>query len=164
MIEPDGVIEMEFGLPGDAEVFTHHDGATGVVMTFLSGFMFRFAEANHEHTECIKLLTLNIDPGHVENTLRNKGIEQERLDRLIEPYLSRPCVGCMWDNKGGVNIIDGHHRIVKLHQAAVKTFRAYVFHPLMWKQFLIELPDAKERLTLPSRVIEYEQSFNQKSA
>lgn len=147
----------ELYMPDSGECFTFHDGDKNETYVFAVCLMNQFIEKEGDSCHLIKLKTQPIEPPHVENTRRNKGIEQDRLDRLVEPYLSKPCIGALWTPEGGINIVDGHHRIIKRHDMGLKTFDVWIFHPLIWRQFLLDMPGAKDRMSGPSGMIEHEQ-------
>lgn len=140
------------------ETFTHKDD-DGVFRTFLCGTMKRVAAQYGARCPDIMPVTLPIEAGAVEHIRKNMGIEQNRLDRLVSPYLHTPLIGILWppDNKI-TTIIDGNHRIVKLHDTGENSIRMYVFRHPFWEKFLLPIPDdkAEQRLTLPSGVIEFE--------
>lgn len=146
---------VELELPEKGECFTFHDGDKNETYVFAVCLMNKYVESGNVGP-LVGRKTQPIDPYHVENTRRNKGIEQDRLDRLVEPYLSKPCIAALWTPQGGINIVDGHHRIIKRHDMGLKTFDVWIFHPKMWRQFLLDIPDAKDRMSNPSGMIEAE--------
>lgn len=146
------------------EVFTHQDD-DGTIRHFPAGAMFRFAEKHAITTSMIRCVKVAITQNQVDFIRKNMGIEQERLDRLVEPYLSQPAVAILWggDRGGSVTYIDGNHRIVKLWENGIKEIKTYIYVRQLWEQTLVTLrpehaENAERYLTQPSGMIEFEKS------
>jgi hypothetical protein len=58
---------------------------------------------------------------HVE---QRGGIEEWKVLRLREPYLSVPVLSLLWHD-GSTLILDGNHRLVRLWRDGVKEFNTY---------------------------------------
>lgn len=136
------------------EVFTHKDD-DGTFRTFLTGAMARFA-IKYPKAPGLRHAALPIQPYYVAHVRKNMGIEQDRLDRLAEPHLSIPLIGITWDDEK-LTIVDGNHRLVKLHEVKRQVFHCHIFAPPLWSQFLLPYSRGEEALTQRSGVIEHEQ-------
>ncbi len=151
-------IEME--VPEKGEIFTHNDD--GKIRVFATGMMAEFAEKHGHDCAYMKRVKLPITPEIIEHIKKNMGFEQDRYDRLCEPYLSRPLIAIHWSSmpeRGeAVTVIDGNHRTVKLFDMGKTHTEAWIFHEVMWEQFLLNVPEniARERMNGRSGVIEAE--------
>lgn len=137
------------------EVFTHKDD-DGTMRTFMTGVMARFCD--QYGTNCDKILPaqLPMDKGHINFIREKAGIERARIDRLCEPYLSKPVIGILWEDNKTLTITDGNHRIVKLYEMGKNNFNAFMFKYEFWPQFLLPHALGEEALTKPSGMIEKE--------
>ena len=78
-----------------------------------------------------------------------RGIEQPRVDRLREPYLSQSLLGVEWHDRLTTLIVDGQHRQVKLFELGRTEARVVRFAYGFWDEFLldrnalIEMPGAQ---------------------
>lgn len=143
------------------EVFTHIDH-DNTVRTFLTGKMYEFAEAHAHECSGIMCVNLPIDMIPIDYLRKNAGVEPERIERLREPYLSRPIIAIWWqDNfinspnvedreryagKKVFTIIDGNHRAIKMAEMGAENIKAFIFEEYMWTQFLWDLNEDPERL------------------
>lgn len=150
-------VAMPLKIKNRQEVFTHK--LDGVFRHFPIGTMRDIAETYANMCDEIIACTSPIASYAAEHIRKNMGIEQVRLDRLKEPYLSQPIIAIQWEDDKKVTIIDGNHRYLKLHDAGKKTIRCYVFKQAAWEQLLIPLSDSDERLQGNSGVIEQEQQM-----
>lgn len=144
-------------LPEKGEVFTYNDGDNNVTLTFAVELMLQFLRK--APSKLVQRRRLPMDPGHVAHIRKNMGIEQERLDRLADPWLHMPCIAILRDQllpPAGLTIIDGQHRIVKLFEAGETGFDCDIFHPLLWRQFVINLPLPEDWRDMRSGIIEAE--------
>lgn len=116
------------------EIFTHVDeDAAQTVRHFNATKMRDFARTSQE----VKRHNVVLEKDQVEFIRRNRGIEQPRLDRLIEPYLSQPIIFIEFEP--GLHLtIDGHHRIVRNFDDGKETLLGYEFPYGLWQQFLVE--------------------------
>ena len=87
--------------------------------------------------EGVSRVIANVSADQIEQIRRERGIEQRKLDRLCEPWLSMPIVAVQMPG-GTVLTIDGHHRLVKRGPGE---FRFLLIAEPYWKQFLVELPE-----------------------
>lgn len=125
--------------PGD-QIFTHTDD-DGVKRTFFTSAMQRVAAKYGGRCEQIIAGIMPMNDETVHRIKTQIGVEQARVDRLVEPYLSMPVIGIQWPGKlvGGksvVTIVDGNHRIVKLAQLGRPHYNCFVFTHPFWEEFL----------------------------
>ena len=73
---------------------------------------------------------------------KNGGIEEWKVARLCEPYLSKPTLSVHWPD-GSTLIVDGNHRIMRLWRGGAKEFNTYRVRTLAeCEPYLVEgLPD-----------------------
>lgn len=62
--------------------------------------------------------------GIAQHILVNGGIEENRVERLCEPYLSRPATAVLMPDDTTL-IVDGNHRIVRLWRDGKTVFKLY---------------------------------------
>jgi hypothetical protein len=60
-------------------------------------------------------LVIPLGKGWVDYVQNCRGVEQWKLDRLVDPWLSKPILGVLMPD-GSTLSIDGHHRTVKTWQ------------------------------------------------
>lgn len=58
------------------------------------------------------------------NMLAHRGIEQSRLDRMAAPYMFQPVLALLMPDEITL-IIDGHHRLLKLHLNGFDSFMCH---------------------------------------
>lgn len=121
------------------EIFTHIEEETGVVRHINASALGR------DRLRWIKegkaeALVVAIEPGWPEYIRERRGVEQWKIDRLCEPYLSAPCLG-FWMPDGSCLTVDGHHRVVKLYEAGETTYRLIIFdHDLLHLYCIDDMP------------------------
>lgn len=123
-------------LPTD-EVFTHIDD-DGTVRHFAIGVLTRMLLQISAPT-----LWVAIEQEHVDFILANRGVEQEKLDRMTPEYRDKPIIGAVWYD-GSVLIIDGHHRYIKRHQAGFTEIEAIPLPPEIWEDYLLDMDTSIE--------------------
>lgn len=118
------------------EVFTHLDNE-GVPRTFLCETMRLFCET-YACSE-IKRVRIPLTKELADYMRSNHGVEQDRIDRLVDPYLSRPVIAISWADVEPleVTIIDGAHRVVKNFEAGLTELNCFVFLPDFWENFML---------------------------
>ena len=128
------------------EIFTHLENDTGIARTFLIETMTQFARENLGDPLFGLVLVGTDIPLKLEVAayLRsNQGIEQNRIDRLKNPYLRQPIIAISWgqDENGTdeITVIDGNHRYVKRAERGDKTIPCIIFRRQLWEIFW--LPD-----------------------
>lgn len=144
-------------VPEKGEVFTYHDGDNNVTLTFAVALMRQMLAKSV--SRLVGKRRMPMDAVHVAHIRKNMGIEQERLDRLVDPWLHEPCIAILRDKTlppAGLTIIDGQHRIVKLFEAGETGFDCYIFHPLLWRQFILNVPLPEDWRDIRSGIIENE--------
>lgn len=122
------------------EVFTHIDEETGLVLHVNASAMFRAAE---QHLACgeADAITTYIDHEFIQFIVERRGVEQWKIDRLEEPYLSVPALG-VWMPDGSVLTVDGHHRLVRWAARGDDTYRIVVFKwETLWQYLIEDFPD-----------------------
>lgn len=114
------------------EIFSHDPGEGKPIRHFNATKMFIWAHAIPGVEHC----TINLDKSHAAFIHRMRGIEQWKLDRLKEPYLSLPLI--IIEDEGGHVTVDGNHRYVKLVEMGREATTAFIFPKGTWENFLIE--------------------------
>ena len=151
--------QCELEVPRHGEVFTHDDGE-GHIRTFCVAMMNTFCDKYEKAIiRDLQRVWLPIEDSHVKHIRARMGVEQDRLDRLKAPYLYRPCIGVlMHSSEHGQHcvIVDGNHRLVKLHGLGVREYRCAVFGQSLWEQFLIAPPLPDNWRDMRSGVLEHE--------
>ena len=124
------------------EIFSFLNEDTGEQLHFNATVMYAWCVVEDsklgpkEGHPCFEKLVAPIDPGHIEHILLKKNIEQHRLDRLCEPYLSRPALSVLFHD-GTTTMIDGHHRLVVKARLGDESFVMYRVFPGTWEMFLV---------------------------
>lgn len=85
-------IEVPLEIFAGDQIFTHSDN-DGVRRTFYTSAMARVAAKYGGRCDQILAARLAIDAETVHRIKTQMGVERERVDRLIEPYLSMPVIG-----------------------------------------------------------------------
>lgn len=107
------------------EVFTHLD-EDGVTVRHINASAMLRAAPEAIRGGVAEVITVEFDPEFMAFVRKHRGIEQPRVDRLQEPYLSLPAMG-FWMPSGAMLTVDGHHRMVRLYEEGKKEYRALVF-------------------------------------
>jgi len=151
------VAQLKF--PDKQETFTHVDNDTGKSRSFLIETMQHFVT---DYPACADLIYqwLPIDKKVSDYMRTNQGIEQARLDRLCDPYLSAPLLAVLWP-EGELTIVDGSHRVVKNFEMGEKKLKCVIFKYPFWENFLLpeEVSDKLVRdgcLTSDSGILAHE--------
>ncbi len=118
------------------EIFTHIDEETGLVLHINASAMLRAAERHLACGEAVAITTY-MDPEFIQFIRERRGVEQWKIDRLEQPYLSMPCIG-VWMPGGSVLTVDGHHRLVRWAERGDETYRIVVFKWEVLPQYLVE--------------------------
>lgn len=118
------------------EVFSHRDDH-GVIRHFAATRMYRHAMASQAGGDPIELAIVPLDE-NVAGHARKQGIEQWKVDRLQDPWLQLPGVGVQFQD-GTVLLVDGNHRVVRLHRDGKTEFRVFLFQPGQWEPFLVDM-------------------------
>ena len=152
-------VKFELTLPKKGEVFTHKDGDTGEIITFLVEVMKPVAAEWGGKCEEIRYQRLPIIKEVVERIRSNFGIEQLRLDRLKAPYLFTPIIAVEWGSKDQILPIDGNHRVVKLFELGHKSVDCYIFSSPFWNHFTGNVKDPEKFLKGNSGILEHENTM-----
>lgn len=156
--EPEQTIFDYFDPKEKNEVFTHKDD-DGTFRTFIITAMNRFAAKHGGKCDQVQLVQLSIDPEHVEHVKSRMGIEPERLERMIAPYLYVPPIAIEWPSPHRqriITLVDGNHRLCKLYESGVKIYGCYIFTYPFWENFLLPESLGEPALTKPSGMLEIE--------
>lgn len=123
--------------PGDCayfdDIFTHVD-VDGTVRHFNATKMRRAVEKGDILLDAMEVA---IDPSFAEFILLNRGIEEPKVRRLCEPYLSAPLLHVEFPDT--VLLVDGHHRYVRLYREGRAYYNAYIVKGGHWQQFLVDI-------------------------
>jgi hypothetical protein len=114
------------------EIFTHHDPRTGRSRSWNATAMYNYAVRVQNK---IALAMLDIEPHIVEMCRTQRGVEQWKLDRLREPFLSLPIVMAELEDRTWL-MVDGNHRYVRRSEVGFTSIQAYLFAFDQWKPFL----------------------------
>jgi len=90
----------------------------------------------------VQRVTLDIEPHIVEVCRTKRGVEQWKLDRLRDPYLSFPIVMAELESRTHL-MVDGNHRYVRRSQIGYTSIQAYFFSLGQWEPFLVPTPTAQ---------------------
>lgn len=130
-------MELSDCLPFD-ELFTHIEDGTGKVRHFNPSAMYRELPELLPQGR-VKAITAEMDKSFIAHILAKCGVDDEKLGRMKEPYLSVPVIGVDMPD-GTVLMVDGHHRLVVLAAKGVETYRMYLFPIGEWERFLVTVP------------------------
>lgn len=123
-------------LPMD-QIFTHIDPDTAEVRHFNASAIDRclprfLVEGKAEQ------VTVALDPAFVQYIRNHRGIEQRRMDTLTPQEAVKPVIGVRMPDDS-VLLVDGHHRMVYLHEKIqAKTYEMYLVALGAWGAFLVE--------------------------
>jgi len=92
-----------------------------------------------EHLDEVELLTVPLTEDLRELVFSKRGIEQWKVDRLIEPYLSEPALAVLLEDGTTIHI-DGNHRLARWFMAGKKTHRVIRVTFEQAKPFLVDMP------------------------
>lgn len=147
-------VEAKIKFHSRQECFTHKDD-NGTVRTFPIQTMREFV---NDYPSCADLIhtRIPIDPKTVQFIKEKMGIEQDRLDRLVDPYLHQPAIGILWECGRITTIIDGNHRMVKLHELGETKIRIHLFQRPLWEHFILPVDVGADVFTRRSNMIEFE--------
>lgn len=112
------------------EYFTYQDPDTRQIRCFNVTRMRRFALVAG------KLIHFPLYEAMVQSVAENRGIEEPKLKRLREPYLSQPIL-CIAYGDGTYLTVDGHHRMVRRWQEGFRAISAYVLEVGQWERFVL---------------------------
>ena len=117
----------------ELQIFTHHDPRTGRTRSWNATAMYNYAV---HFQKKIALASLDIEPRIVEMCRTQRGVEQWKLDRLREPYLSVPIVMAELEDRTWL-MVDGNHRYVRRSEIGFTSIQAYFFALNQWTRFLV---------------------------
>jgi len=114
------------------EIFTHV--LDGKVSHSNASAMARSVEGMSPPVICARVA---MDYEFVDFVTRHRGVEEWKVLRLCEPYLSLPIIGVTMAD-GSVLTVDGHHRLVALARAKRQEVKMYIFPLGTWGPFVLE--------------------------
>ncbi len=115
------------------EVFTHYDPRTGRTRAWNATALYDYAV---RFPNLVERATLDLEPQIVEMCRAKRGVEQWRLDRLCEPYLSLPIVMVELEERTHL-MVDGNHRYVRRWEMGYSLINAYIYALGQWEPFLV---------------------------
>jgi hypothetical protein len=118
------------------EVFTFHNPETGQKRSWNVTAMFEYAR---RFPMQIQRVTLDIEPRIVEVCRTKRGVEQWKLHRLRDPYLSFPIVMAELESRTHL-MVDGY---VRRSEIGYTSIQAYLFSLGQWEPFLIPTATAQ---------------------
>lgn len=141
------LVEMEIKLP--QETFTHYNGDENTWITFLVETMKEFAEKYSDSNDVVKM-NIPINKELAVYNRKNRGIEQDRIDRLKTPYLFKPVIAVEMPQYSSssemeVMVVDGNHRITKLAEIGRRKIPTYLFKYPFWRNFILP-EDAQQEM------------------
>ena len=124
-------------LPMD-EIFIHTNPDDGKVMSINASAMFRDAKRHLEEGNA-EIIEADTDLTFVEFIKTDRGVEQWKLDRLEEPYLSIPAIGIWMDKaEGSLLTVDGHHRMVRWAERGDPTYKVLAFTMEAAQEYILD--------------------------
>lgn len=114
------------------KIFTYHNPDTRVLQLFNATQMLQYAIKSGK----IERFEVPLSASWIDYCRKYRGIEQPRLDRLREPYLSIPAVFVALPD-GTHLAVDGHHRMVKRFELGYDSIEGYVFTLIQAQRFLV---------------------------
>ena len=136
-------VKIDF-LPTD-ETFVFREDSTGDMLYFGISAMERFAKKYAGRCEQCQMMKAPITGELIRIINERAGIERAHLDRMPDERLRDPVMGVEWDD-GTVTIVDGNHRLMKLHQRGIALVNMYLFKNPFWRTFLQEMSGGQEFL------------------
>lgn len=118
------------------EVFTHIDSVSMVARHINASAMLRDAPRRIKEGKA-QVITAEFDALFIQFIREHRGLEQGKLDRLVEPFLSIPILG-FWMDDDTMLTVDGHHRLVRLFDAGEEYYTAVVFDNDLLGPYCIE--------------------------
>lgn len=116
------------------EIFSHVD-EEGVERHFNATKMREWALL---HLNNVELLTVPIDPSYISFIVHARGVEDGKINRMREPYLSQPVLGVHFPD-GSTLTVDGHHRLVKRFMLGMPLYDIIRFPLGTWERFLVHM-------------------------
>jgi hypothetical protein len=117
------------------EIFTFSDSHSGLTRSWNATAMVDYAQ---RHPNEIQRFVIGIEPEIVEMCRTKRGVEQWKLDRLTEPYLSYPIVMVELESRTHL-MVDGNHRYVRRSELGYTTIETYLFMQEQWTRFLVNV-------------------------
>ncbi len=134
----------------DAEEARVHKTAKGEEFVFSITATQKFVTEFHAVTNWLLHAEIPITAETAQDMRQNYGVEQHRLDRLVEPFISGlPLLAIAYSDEEPYtyNIIDGSHRYVKQYELGFITAKAHLFLPSLWRQMVMPVKVPPETYT-----------------
>jgi hypothetical protein len=126
------------------EVFTHAD-EDGTIRHFNATRLF--AAIVYGKVADFELISFDLTLDQYEFMMAHRGVEEPRVARLREPYLSAPGVLCHLPT-GRQLLIDGTHRFVRRYRDGLRLMLAFLVPESEWCRYLVHMPPEIERVYL----------------
>lgn len=140
------------------EIFTHIEDGTGVVRHINASAMWR-GLSKYSKTSKVQKLRVEIDPEFIRFVRVKRGVERKKLDRLTDPYLHQPALGVWMDNGESCLTVDGHHRIVRLHELGEKEYDIFIFSHDSLDEFCVtDIPAKLDAMLTDATIAQQEQA------
>ena len=127
-----------------------HKTAKGEEFVFSITAMQKFVTEFHTKTDWLLHAEIPVTAETAQDMRQNYGGEQHRLDRLVEPVISRlPLLAIAYSDEEPYvyNIIDGSHRYIKHHELGYTSAKVHLFLPRLWRQMVMPVKVAPETYT-----------------
>lgn len=80
-----------------------------------------------------------LDQDGYDLMMRDRGVEEWKIARLMHPYLSQPGILCHFNDDDSDLLVDGTHRYVRLWRDGVREMAMYLVAEKFWKPFALEV-------------------------
>lgn len=122
------------------EIFTHIDDDTREIRHFNATRLARDA-GMLVAAGYASLYTVPMDHEFIALVEKYRGIEEWKVARLCDPYLSAPVLGVEMED-GQVLTVDGHHRLVRHAREGREMYGMYVICAGRWLEYLVtDMPE-----------------------
>lgn len=133
------------------EIFSWIDNDTQETLV-LNMTALRLALENPEarYQEHFFLAEVEIDQVDYDFVLAKRGIEEPRVARLKEPFLSAPGIILVWANGSGSVTADGNHRLIRRFRDGKRNMEFFFVNQPLWEEFRMAVPfDIARAMALP---------------
>lgn len=138
-------MRVAYKMDGKSEVFTHIDD-DGTMRHFAIWATNDVAARYGNKVEGVICTKVPIHAKAVDIITHRGGIEEPRIARLTPQYRDKPIIGIFWED-GLFMVVDGNHRLLRRWRDGFTDTKAFIFTHPFWRQFLIDLPVNKEKMT-----------------
>lgn len=116
--------------------FTFHVDCTKLLVDCL--------EAILKNAPLAPIVKVPLSQDYYLHILKHGGIEEPKVRRLREPYLSVPGILLNRTDKGFQITADGNHRVVRRWRDGHSHIRMFLVEPDVWKNYLVDYPPELE--------------------